>query len=53
MTTYKPNRSDDWNSYEEYDFDDNSSDYNEIDHSAMEALSVHLGSGSMFEGYAE
>ena len=53
MTTYKPNRSDDWNNDEAYDFEDNSSDYNEADHSAMEALSAHLGSGSLFEGYAE
>ena len=48
MTTYKPYRSDDWNSDEAYDLEDNSSDYNEVDHSVMEALSVHLGSGSLF-----
>ena len=53
MTTYKPYCSDDWNSDEAYDLEDNSSDYNEVDHSVMEALSVHLGSGSLFEGYAE
>ena len=53
MTTYKPYRSDDWNSDEAYDLEDNLSDYNEVDHSVMEALSVHLGSGSLFEVYAE
>lgn len=53
MTTYKPYRSDNWNSDETYDLEDISSDYNEVDHSVMEALSVHLGSGNLFEGYAE
>ena len=53
MTTYKPYRSDDGNSDEAYDLEDNSHDYNEFDHSVIEALSVHLGSGSLFNGYAE
>lgn len=53
MTTYKTYRGEDWNSDEAYDLEDNSSDYNEVDHSVMEALSVHLGSGSLFKGYAE
>lgn len=53
MTTYKPNRSDDWNDYEDLDFDKDSTDYSEIDHSAMEALMVHLGNDHYFEGYAE
>ena len=35
MTTYKPYCSDDWNSDEAYDLEDNSSDYNEVDHSVM------------------
>ena len=43
MTTYKPHRSDDWNSDEAYDLEYNLSNYNEVDHSVMEALSVHLG----------
>lgn len=53
MNTYKPNRSDNWTDFEEYDFDDNSSDYNEFDNSALEALTVHLGSENYFDGYAE
>ncbi|MEC8198426.1 MAG: hypothetical protein VX085_02545 [Pseudomonadota bacterium] len=53
LTTYKPYRSDDWYSDEAYDLEYNLSNYNEVDHSVMEALSVHLGSGSLFKGYAE
>ena len=37
MTTYKPYRSDDWNSDEAYDLEYNLSNYNEVDHSVMEA----------------
>lgn len=53
MTTYKPNRSDDWNDLENLDYDDNSNGYEEFDNSAMEALTVHLGSEHYFESYAE
>lgn len=35
MTTYKTYRGEGWNSDEAYDLEDNSSDYNEVDHSVM------------------
>ena len=53
MTTYKPYRSEIGIATKRTISKIISSDYNEVDHSVMEALSVHLGSGSLFEGYAE
>ena len=53
MSNYISHNSDRWNDYEEYDFDDNSSDYTELDNAAVEALTVHLGRENYFETYAE
>lgn len=53
MTAYKPKRQTEWNAPEELDFDDDSGAYNEVDHAAMEALAVHLGSERYLDAYSE
>ena len=53
MTTYKPNRSDEWNDLDDLGFDYNSDAYTDSEKHMMEALTVHLGNERYFEGYAE
>tara|TARA_E500000331_G_scaffold148713_1_gene144737 strand:+ start:284 stop:529 length:246 start_codon:yes stop_codon:yes gene_type:complete len=53
MTTYKPNRSDEWNDIDDVGFDYNSDAYTDSEEYMMEALTVHLGNKRYFEGYAE
>lgn len=53
MTTSKPKRRAEWNAVEELDFDDGSNAYDETDHAALEALTVHLGSEHYFDRYPE
>ena len=53
MTINHPKRRREPKAYEELDFEDDSSGYNEIDHAAVEALVVHLGSEHYLDGRAE
>ncbi len=53
MTTYKPNRSNEWNDLHDLGFDYNSNAYTDFEEYMMEELAVHLGNERYFEGYAE